>query len=101
MRIGVVERGKHNTRLGGEWVINIASVLSTFGLSCHAVIHVMMALVPTCIEQAKRSIDLLLLLLLFIIIYIRQSQQTEVVLLGALNDDEDARGKLAENTRSE
>ena len=39
--------------------------------------------------------------LLFIIIYIRQSQQTEVFLLGALNDYEDARGKLGENRRSE
>ena len=36
-----------------------------------------------------------------IIIYIGQSQQTEVFLLGALNDYEDARGKLAENRRSE
>ena len=44
---------------------------------------------------------LLLLLLLLFIIYIRQSQQTEVFLLGALNDYEDARGKLAENRRSE
>ena len=40
-------------------------------------------------------------IIIIIIIYIRQSQQTEVFLLGALNDYEDARGKLAENRRGE
>ena len=50
-----------------------------------------------CIEIAS----LFWILLYLFIIYIRQSQQTEVFLLGALNDYEDAWGMLAENGRSE
>ena len=48
---------------------------------------------------AKENLPIIIIII--IIIYIRQSQQTEVFLLGALNDYEDARGKLAENRRSE
>ena len=49
------------------------------------------------IHSHRRIIDIhiiLLLIILLFIIYIRQSQQTEVFLLGALNDYEDAWGNV-------
>ena len=64
-------------------------------LACGLIVPLYKSGKPAGIPKSFRPV------IIIIIIYIRQSQQTEVFLLGALNDYEDARGKLAENRRSE